>query len=316
MSRDILGSVVRHVEKNSQGDFRDLVGLLSYLYPSFDASEGNYPNIEEFFAQISMALEFNSETYIHSKYWPPERVQKAEAALKKGLSSFLWTLSSRSASSDSKWIRPIVQFCERVLRPGDVVITFNWDLTIERANSLMDRQFKLRYTYDQKSDPKERSITLLKPHGSIDWFTQEQVKRVATKGSNDFVRVGRDLYGYNSFTLRPHHHLESEIPAIIAPSPFKAWASQTSQNTWQSVYRAVRHAKSIKIIGYSLPPEDQFARFVLRRAFRNAASEKRRARVQVINPDSSILDRFERIAGPAFDVRLNHKKFEDWLRAA
>jgi hypothetical protein len=316
MSRDILGSVVRHVEKNSQRDFRDLVGLLGYLYPSFDASEGNYPYIEEFFAQISMALEFNSETYIHSKYWPPERVQKSEVALKKGLSSFLWTLSSRSATSDSKWIRSVVQFCERVLQPDDVVITFNWDLTIERANSLVSKQFMLRYTYDEKSDRKGRSITLLKPHGSIDWFTQEQAKHVATKGSNDFVRVGRDLYGYNSFTLRPHHHLESEIPAIVSPSPFKTWTSQTSRNIWQSVYRAVRHAKSIKIIGYSLPPEDHFARFVLRRAFRNAASEKRRARIQVINPDSSILDRFERIAGPTFDVRLNHKRFEDWLKAA
>jgi hypothetical protein len=190
---------------------------------------------------------------------------------------------------------------------------------VEKANSFLgSKTFDLKYGYSTsgKSDSQARYLTLLKPHGSIDWFGSKRVEAIKTRAPADFCRVGPDVHGYNGFRRREHHKLHQLTPEIIPPSHRKAFKTATAHRTWQDVYRSLRRASEIYVIGYSLPPEDQFARFVLRRVFRNAAVDGLHPRITVINPASSVLDRFEDVVGTAFQIRFEHTTFEKWLTKA
>lgn len=73
----------------------------------------------------------------------------------------------------------IDEFVRLALRPGDTIITFNWDLTIERSLENYPRNPALLYTYSRKRTT--HAFSLLKPHGSIDWFTKSVVKKLDSR---------------------------------------------------------------------------------------------------------------------------------------
>jgi hypothetical protein len=57
-----------------------------------------------------------------------------------------------------------------LIRPGDVIVSFNWDFMIDLVVEDDPRNLSIAYTYRPHSD----SVTLLKPHGSIDWFEEDK----------------------------------------------------------------------------------------------------------------------------------------------
>lgn len=61
-------------------------------------------------------------------------------------------------------------YMEKLLQPGNFVITTNWDLHLERCAAHFG--VPLRYRIGQHPD---RQVTLLKLHGSIDWAYQWDV---------------------------------------------------------------------------------------------------------------------------------------------
>ena len=109
----------------------------------------NYPNLEDFLAQVEMARRFNSRKFVPSTLWPNVRLEQADQMLRRALAGYLWRFTAKATSAS---VKPVVDFCARILRPGDVVVTFNWDLTIERSNSLIDEgrgAYDLEYSYKQ-----------------------------------------------------------------------------------------------------------------------------------------------------------------------
>jgi hypothetical protein len=66
-----------------------------------------------------------------------------------------------------------------------------------------------------------------------------------------------------------------------------------------------------RLLGYSLPREDQFARFVLRRAIRNnllnvEKGKKSPLSLKVINPDETVWATFSKLVGAS----QNHTRME------
>ncbi len=265
-----------------------------------------------------MAQRFNSTQFVRSTLWPQAEVERAETMLKRALAEYLWRFTREPTSA----VRTLVAFLEKVVRPGDVIITFNWDLTVERASTLCGAatSYDLEYSYSGAATleraKRQRQIFLLKPHGSIDWFTEGQARSVPSAAPNDFVRVGPGLMAYNSFRLRPHHHMSGHVPVIIPPTPFKEFRFKALREIWRGAFRALRKAETVYVLGYSLPREDQFARFVLRRVFRLVAKRNRDPEVIVVNPEESVRETFTRVLGPELKVVFKKMRFERWLELA
>jgi hypothetical protein len=230
--------------------------LLRYLYPGFVQNLRNYPNIEDFLNLLEMAKLFNSEEFIGSKLWSNQRLEEVEALTIEAVTQYIW-----GAMQDKDKLHGLIDFAREVLRDGDVIVTFNWDLTIERALGNMS---DISYSYSRDG---QDGVTLLKPHGSIDWFLKSRIPDGKAKKRTISLDSEACVYPYFNFAESPE--LLQARPLIVPPVAMKEFESSILKRMWRSVYRAVSAATHLFIIGYSLPKEDQFARFVLRRAIRN-----------------------------------------------
>lgn len=287
VTKDILRESILHLPESRRDSLAPINNLLTFLYPSFDPRLQNYPNVEDFLNQLDMGLLFNKE-FIDSSKWKPHTLEKVKQLTLRTITGYLWAkIQSRDA------LQPLYDFAERMFKPGSVIITFNWDLTVERVWYDQDEIPSLQYVYSRNTN--EPSIFLLKPHGSIDWFSPEDLRGAKVLKESEPVADGIPFNYYPYFKLSKAPELLDRVPGIVPP----VYAKEVGpfRRIWTSVYRALRDATNLHIIGYSMPKEDQFARFVLRRALRNnilnaAAGEKPPLKIQVVNPDPAVEQTF------------------------
>lgn len=155
------------------------------------------------------------------------------------------------------------------LKPGDAVISFNYDLLMDCAMELNcpDWDFEAGYGFQAsvaagpKRSPRAPSkVTLLKPHGSFNW--------VACMNCGGFyflpperngVLFRWDSFG-NFFPEPPGHRLER---LIVPPSIKKDVHGKAMQQVWNKARQVLETASRVVIIGYSLPAAD----FLVKRLF-------------------------------------------------
>ncbi|KPJ58579.1 MAG: hypothetical protein AMJ46_13970 [Latescibacteria bacterium DG_63] len=83
-------------------------------------------------------------------------------------------------------------------------------------------------------------------------------------------------------------------PVLVPPTWHKEDYHRGVAKVWAAAARELREAKNIFVVGYSLPPSDQFFRYLL--ALGTAGPYPFR-RFWVFNPDSSVEKRFREILG-------------------
>jgi len=289
VTKNLLKDTVRYI---SGPRLRDLHSLLEFMYPGFDETLKNYPNIEDFLNLLEMAKTFNTD-FQPSARWDEGRLEGVERTVLRGVTQYLW-----EAMRDTSKLEPLELFAERLFKPGNVAITFNWDLTVERVWYDHSEDLDLEYTFPKVSGRKK--FYLLKPHGSIDWFKTKPLRGTTLGRRMD--KHDEELGYYPYFKISKDPDLLKHLPVIVPPVYHKEFKTGFLNKVWTSVYTAVSRATDLWIIGYSMPREDQFARFVFRRAIRNNIAnaqnkEKPPLKVTVINPDESVEGIFSRLVG-------------------
>jgi SIR2-like domain len=159
-----------------------------------------------------------------------------------------------------------------LLKPGDVVVTLNWDTLLERAMTAYGVRWALASFSLRGGDLKwslaPDRVHLVKLHGSVDWRIAGSDDRdseplFSVEGEPQIVRSSRVLkdtqYVGDSLWTLP------EMPYLVPPSHFKS-ASQRGLDgaLWACAYGAILHCRELRIIGYSLPVTDYEARWLLR----------------------------------------------------
>ena len=292
MARDILRtSVVQLAESSDSGKADRVHKLLTYLYPGFEEELRNYPNIEDFLNLLEMAQKFNTEEFIASKAWSEGRLEEVKQITIKAVTEYIW---ERMRKKDSQ--RTVDEFVRLAMKPPDTIITFNWDLIIERSLENYPKNPTFEYSYSRKR--KSKVFSLLKPHGSIDWFRKSVVKKLDPK--TDTLHLDKELCVFPYFSRATSPKLLDAVPIIVPPVAAKEFNCEFLKRTWRGVYRAVSDATELYVIGYSLPKEDQFARLVLRRALRYniikaGRGDKEPVRLTVVNPDETVGVTFSRL---------------------
>jgi hypothetical protein len=284
--------------------------LLQYLYPNFDIRLRNYPNIEDFLNLLEMAKKFNSEEFITSKVWSRPKLEEVKVLTLKAVTDYIW-----ERMGDAGKQRVVHEFVRQHLREGDTIITFNRDLTFERALENYPGDPGFLYTYSKDRD--EKHFSLLKPHGSIDWFDKTRINGLVS--TSELGSLDKALCYYPRFDRAKNPKLVDVAPTIVPPVAEKEFEIEFLKRTWRFVYRAVSNATQLHIIGYSLPREDQFARLVFRRALLNNvlnASKRKKAglKVCVVNPDPAAEGTFSRLVGRSVrDFEFRQAYFEDYV---
>ncbi len=192
----------------------------------------------------------------------------------------------------------------RLVQPGRVIITSNWDIFVERYARL--RRIPLRLG----GQPGDRYVTLIKLHGSVDWTHRDQ--RRATWPDSDFAAL-REIQNSNrtwTVPIGPEEVLRIRAienmarswqfvkarttrPLMITMSLGKTSDMQPIRSMWADAYYALSATRHLSIIGYSMPADDIEIRTLLRAGVARGASRASKPRgsgsqVTVINPETRV----------------------------
>jgi hypothetical protein len=188
---------------------------------------------------------------------------------------FEWRNDEDTTSSPVSQWKLIQEFCDQRLRPGDAIISFNYDCSLERV-LLQQGRFSVKYTENWPSiqflipnilEPKhvvadKGEILLLKLHGSVGWqpfsyqecigIPSEHLEGLGAKAEVDYPDSG-------DWTLATNR-------TMIVPTWFKTFQPDyLFGHLWRQALEVALNASEVIVIGYSFPPADSAA-WVLRQA--------------------------------------------------
>ena len=165
------------------------------------------------------------------------------------------------------------------------------------------------YVYDNQYDPEVDTV-LCKLHGSVNFFEDE------SNINNHTLFIATDLgdvkpigesYNFNGkpaiFAVdaiwkiqQEHGHL---IPAIIPPTYAKLARKPWLREIWRHAFDAIRNAKAIIFIGYSMTPSDGFMRALIHGAFATGKDISSR-NIFVIDPSPKVHDNYSKLFGAIY----------------
>jgi uncharacterized protein YaiE (UPF0345 family) len=200
-----------------------------------------------------------------------------------------------------------------LIRPGDVILTFNWDILHEVIlwrHGLWSYRDGYNFRCDEQGQAERSSGTLmLKLHGSVNWVQENDGDSVG------YIADVKDFFsGSEDWDWRPHYN-EAQADSgrkLVLPTYLKDISSnKVLLDVWTKAHRVIRDAREMIVVGYSLNAVDHPARLLFGTALSENASL---GCVTVVSPDTGEWGEFlSRINKRVSPVR---QKFEDWVRSA
>jgi hypothetical protein len=177
------------------------------------------------------------------------------------------------------------------------VVTFNWDILVEK--SLSDIGASWRYSLT----PNDKSIPIIKPHGSINWSSFAHNAIVSKYSGWKPIGVDSTL-SYDACRPLENPDLADQndnFRYCLYPGDLD-WpeAHADLERLWKDVHGAIQSAEKVIFIGYSLPEYDSYAGSAFRELCKNKA-------VEVYDPSSATLERFHKAFPHAKLERLGFK---------
>ena len=223
---------------------------------------------------------------------------RTELALKAGCARILW----QRHKSVSKISRCYETFAQQFFKSADqrrnAVISFNWDILLER--SLCDLNVPWKYHLWGAG-----VVPVLKPHGSINWNSYRQTGSRCEYPGWTPIAPNSDI----SFDeLRPlldpdPQEVSRDLRFMLYPGdPELPKQNRDLGLVWSDVEEALETRDEILFIGYSLPEYDSYATSV----FQKFADSKL---ISVYNPSPEHLERFHAVFSN--QVRLFAQTFEE-----
>ena len=186
-------------------------------------------------------------------------------------------------------------YLNQMVRPGNIIITSNWDTLIEHFAYLND--IPLRLTSRARHFPSNE-VSLLKLHGSLDWC--QLSARVAGYADADFATLKELQFAPRARrSALPEEPLEIVRVRADLSSAWQKIRSRTREpwmvtmvtgkaddlgplrEVWRDAYRALSRASSLEIVGYSMPADDVEIRTILRTGIQRGAKQPK---ILVRNP--------------------------------
>lgn len=178
--------------------------------------------------------------------------------------------------------------CSRLFSDRDSIITFNYDCLLEHV------LWKLKFwspnggygqspnlndlaSYGSQIEKNAKGIIILKPHSSLNF---EEVKTDCDAYLQPWI--SDKLFP----GIKATWNKEAKTPPVVLPSFVKIFGeNRTLMYIWHEAIEKIRQAKTIMVIGYSLPRADAMTRFLL--SFVSAGERKNRnngkVRIGILN---------------------------------
>lgn len=194
----------------------------------------------------------------------------------------------------------------RLLKRDTTIITFNYDLVIEEniqsagtwnpINGFLAKvsgstsEWARKWMREKSAKQKRKtSIDLLKMHGSLGWRLYEENKAIRIKDRPYVVRAG-----------------QQETVAILGPGWKKPIDRNPFKRFWREARLRIERAKTVMIIGYSLPETDLLARALFAEAIRLKKARNHMLRkLFIVDPSVTVKEKFASLFAPCLGPNGN-----------
>lgn len=276
---------------------QSLTNAYKFLYP--DAIYDHFvPDVVDFFSWLSAFVGLGTG-------WPGTSLKNGRDLQRNLKRAIVHLLIDRARAVDNKLLSAH-SYLRQAVRPGNVIITTNWDLLVERYAEL--NEIPLRLT-SSSNEFTPGAVTLLKLHGSADWCRATETTKTYSAAEYASLRELRFSRPYQ-VPLPPR---EPQELVRIRTRWSSAWSDVKSrarepwlvtmvsgkqdelgplESVWRDAYSALGRARNVEIAGYSLPPDDVEVRTLLRAGMQRGATQPT---VSIRNPSPESHARFRNL---------------------
>jgi hypothetical protein len=268
---------------------------------------GPEPNIEEVVTALGLRIESARAEGV-----PADPSPCSPGNLRGGIGTWLreWFRQIHSGTAGA-----YAEFADKLAQAGDVIITFNYDDSLERE---LKRACKWDvagdYGFPFAAHVGPSQVLTLKLHGSMNWLWPVPL------GQRPLIhRADLQHLGYSDFTAFTDYLYANggAFPCLILPDREKKFCYETSfgiecrsfwDDLWRQATNAVKRSQRLVLCGYSLLPVDQRACDLLLK------EPRKETHITVISGDQSgrIVAEF-RHAGFQNVEAFDNGFFEDWV---
>jgi hypothetical protein len=256
--------------------YRDSASILIGMF-------GKTPNIEEMITVLEERI---------------ESLKGAEDSTDRATRSVLAHAHAHVGEMLREWFRIIhenpaplyAKFAKEIIKPGDTIITFNYDDSLERELKRAGIwELSHGYGFALSDADTHSKVRLLKLHGSINWIISLfggvsngpafAGPYGSTGGSPVIHLTDANYLGYSEFKGRTYTGGGTML-SMILPGRSKQFFIDTSlgrefEGSWTSLWdqaaNALKQSDQVVICGYSMPPADKRAcELLLRTPGKNA----------------------------------------------
>lgn len=275
VDRDFFHHLAMLAAISEDRDFRkDVAELRTFLSGQYGHGVAG---LEEIYADLDLARKFVAETKSGLRGRQLESFARNVDALKRMI---VLVLRAEIPQSQYQFPRSYeLDVLAMRMHSGDSVVSFNYDCLIDRSLQRVagkkwkpDSAYGFPPAFGAESwaiPPSAGSfakfgVQLLKPHGSLNW-----------------IRRPDGSLGLSADEFSPD---ASEVQ-IVPPSMSKDFESEPFGDVWMKTRIALRGARALMVIGYSLPQADSYTKSALRLECQSLDL------LVLVNPDESANER-------------------------
>lgn len=319
MTNDLLLKVWDRLEP----DLRErLTLIIKFHHPEFDPRRRtSFPELEP----LLSAMEANRVLFNHTRKVPgnfrPEDIEEVSNGLLWHVAHWFDELhvDVRADTAATCWLR---DFVSEVRERKSTIVSFNWDLVLDE---LLLNADSIREQYGFGDEPD--APMLLKPHGSLNWFNEKQAAFIKNEKVVELAQSdSKGTWAFTEFRSPLSKRGRRYDPLIVPPHYMKRFDQPGFQKVWNACVAKLSTASEVVFIGYSQPPSDFHARFMLRCAFHNRVDgvivgPKKRSKpsgppaVTVVNPDQPSARRIEAATTPAASFEWIPSTARAWVES-
>ena len=290
---------------------RQLKSVIEFHNPRFDCREpDSFPNVEELLSQMDVNEKLFKASRQYEGNFRKGDLERLQRAVLLKISDWFHDLSQHARLSEPS-VPWLVTLRDHVWRNSVGIISFNWGLVLEELlfGETLDQE-----CYGFPMEPFERP-TLIKPHGSLNWFKDDCGQYIADDKRFLLSGTGRNaVHAFRNFRAPQTSVGREYTPLVVPPVYLKNFDQPVFRTLWRNCTRLLSTAERVVFLGYSMPVADYHAQFIMRCGFQNQVDgelvkDGRRkaatgpAEVVVVNPDPTVAERVASVAGPKHRCR-------------
>ncbi|HWP33050.1 MAG TPA: hypothetical protein VNL97_04815 [Solirubrobacterales bacterium] len=217
--------------------------------------------LDEEFGDIELSMEaFYSQVYLHDQFvgdFPrgKGRRRRYEWARRYFLRVIPPLFKLTLGAERCDWHDHLVS----ALRPGDTVVTFNYDCLIDYSlRDIAKRNWDSETGYGLDA---RGYLDAWRDHSGIGRFPVKQIKLLKLHGSMNW---GTDAQGRLQLLATPYDSRSEDDLCIVPPLWQKSFDEPPFHDVWMAAREQLTSTKALMMIGYSLPLTDVYTQAMLR----------------------------------------------------